>query len=171
VASGILDDPVGRFVDVLTPVLAGIAGRFVPGVPPDKVPSDVTTEAFNLAAAFTDLDGRHTDDELWALIAAFAPRMDTALEAATPADVRSAGLLEGKRAWVAAPSLLFDILVQVDRADGTAHAWRYYELAMALAHAVCATDAVPSEAELAGIERFRSVLLRTMDREIGRAHV
>lgn len=164
VALGILDEPVGSFVDVLTPVLARIAGRFVPGVPPDKVPSDVTTEAFNLAAAFIDLDGRHTDDELWAFIAAFAPRMDTTLQAATPADVRSAGLLDGKRAWIAAPSLLFDILVQVDRAQGTGHAWRYYELAMALAHAVCATDAVPSEAELAGIERFRSVLLRAMDR-------
>jgi SpoVK/Ycf46/Vps4 family AAA+-type ATPase len=34
---------------------------------------------------------------------------------------------------------------------------------MVLAHAVCATDAVPSEPELRAIERFRSVLLRAID--------
>ena len=35
---------------------------------------------------------------------------------------------------------------------------------MNLAHTVCATDAVPSEAELAAVERFRNVLLRAIDR-------
>ena len=160
----LLDEPVSRFIRELTPVLGQIAGDIVPGVPADKVPGDITVEAYNLAAAFIDSDGRQSDDELWAFIRAFAPRMDSLLVRARPEDVRKARLVEGKRTWLAAPSLLFDILVETDRARGTRHAWHYYELAMDLAHAVCATDAVPSEAELGAIERFRSVLLRSIDR-------
>lgn len=158
-----LTDPVDRFVGELTPVLSGIAQDIVPGVPQNKAPTDVTVEAYNLVAAFIDVDGRETDDELWAFITTFAPRMDTNLHRATPEHVRSAGLVKGKRAWLATPSLLFDVLVHADKATGTRHALTYYRLAMDLAHAVCATDAVPSEAELAAIERFRSVLLRAID--------
>jgi hypothetical protein len=162
--SDLLEAPVRRFIDELTPVLAQIAGDIVPGAPAGKPATDVVNEAYNLCAAFIDVDGRQTDEELWAFIAAFAPRVDTMLARATPEHVREARLVEGKRAWLAAPSLLFDILVETDRRNGTANAWRYYELAMALGHTVCATDAVPSDAELAGVERYRSVLLRAMDR-------
>ncbi len=160
----LLLEPVARFVDELAPVLAGIAGNILPGAPPDKPAADVTMEAYNLVAAFIDVDGRQTDDELAALVAAFAPRMPTELAYATPADARAAGLVTGKQAWLSAPSALFEILVETDRRAGTANAWRYYELAMTLAHAVCATDAVPSPSELAGVERFRNALLRAMDR-------
>src|SRR3954453_5824205 len=160
----LLEAPVRRFIDELTPVLADIAGDAVPGLPQDKPPMDVTNEAYNLVAAFIDVDRRQTDDELWALIAAFASRMPTMLGRATPDDVRKAELVAGKQSWLAAPSLFFDILVETDRQRGTQHAWQYYELAMVLAHTVCAIDAVPSEAELSGIERFRSVLLRAIDR-------
>lgn len=160
----ILNEPVGRFVDGLTPVLGRIAGEIIPGVDPEKPPEDVVVEAYNLVAAFIDVDGRQTDDELWAFLSAFGPRMKSMLAYATPADVRAASLVVGKRTWIAAPSLLFDILVQTDRGRGTSYAWTYYELAMPLAQAVCATDAVPSENELAGLERFRSVLLRSIDR-------
>jgi hypothetical protein len=160
----LLEAPVRRFIDELSPVLAEIAGDAVPGLPEDKPPMDVTNEAFNLAAAFIDVDRRQTDEELWALISAFAPRMPTMLIRATPDDVRKAELIRGKQAWLATPSLFFDILVETDRRRGTQHAWQYYELAMRLAHPVCAIDAVPSEAELAGLERFRSVLLRAIDR-------
>jgi DNA polymerase III delta prime subunit len=90
--------------------------------------------------------------------------MDTMLIRATPNDVRKAGLVTGKRTWLAAPSLLFDILVETDRRRNTRHAWRYYELAMTLAHTVCASDDVPSDVELAGVERFRNALLRSIDR-------
>jgi hypothetical protein len=162
--SDLLEAPVRRFIDELTPVLAGIAGELLPGSPRGKPETDVVNEAYNLAAAFIDVDGRQTDEELWAFIAAFASRTETMLARATPDDVRKAELVAGKRAWLAAPSLLFDILVETDRRAGSANAWRYYELAMALAHAVCATDEVPSEAELVGVERFRSVLLRAIDR-------
>jgi len=160
----LLEEPVRRFVDEMSPVLAEIAGDIVPGVPADKPPMDVTVEAYNIVAAFIDIDRRYTDDELWAFIAAFSSRMKSSLGLATPADVRKAQLVDGKRAWLAAPSLLFDILVETDGIHATGHAWRYYELAMDLAHAVCATDAVPSAEELAGLERFRNILLRAIDR-------
>ena len=160
----LLEAPVRRFIDELTPVLAQIAGDIVPGASAGKPAADVVNEAYNLVAAFIDVDGRETDAELWAFIAAFAPRVDTMLARATPDDVRDGQLVTGKRTWLAAPSLLFDILVETDRRQGTANAWRYYELAMGLAHTVCATDAVPSDAELAAVERYRSVLLRAMDR-------
>jgi hypothetical protein len=162
--SDLLEAPVRRFIDELTPVLADIAHDIVPGVPASKPSTDIVNEAYNLVAAFIDVDGRLTDEELWAFIGAFAPRVNTMLGRATPRDVREAQLVAGKRAWLATPSLLFDILVETDRRRGTHNAFRYYELAMALAHMVCATDEVPSETELAALERFRSVLLRAIDR-------
>jgi SpoVK/Ycf46/Vps4 family AAA+-type ATPase len=160
----LLEAPVRRFIDELTPVLQEITNTVVPGLPQDRPPMDVTNEAFNLVAAFIDVDHRQTDDELWAFIVAFGPRMETMLGRATPEDVRKAQLVAGKQSWLAAPSLLFDILVETDRQRGSSNAWRYYELAMRLAHTVCAADAVPSEAELAALERFRNVMLRSMDR-------
>jgi Holliday junction resolvasome RuvABC ATP-dependent DNA helicase subunit len=161
---GLLSEPVSEFIEQMTPVLASIANTVVPGVPSHKPPADVTAEAYNLVTALVDVDGRQTDEELRALVQAFAPRMETMLGLATPDDVREAGLVTGKRAWLAAPSLLFDILVETDRREGTANAWRYYGLAMNLAHATAALDTVPSEAELAAVERYRNVLLRAMDR-------
>ena len=162
--SDLLVEPVSRFVEELTPVLAGLSGTIVPGMPAHKSPTDVTMEAYNLVAAFIDCDGRETDAELWALITAFAPRLPTSLVYASPADVRKAGLIKGKRTWLAAPSLFFDILVEADRQRRTAHSWRYYQLAMELGHSVCAADEVPSATELAALERFRNVLLRAIDR-------
>jgi len=162
--SDLLVDPVSRFIEELTPVLEHITQDVVPGVPKAKSPTEVTMEAYNLVAAFVDCDGRQTDEELRAFVTAFAPRMETMLTYATPNDVRKASIVVGKRSWLAAPSLMFDILVEVDRQRGTAYAWRYYQRAIDLAHAVCATDEVPSEAELAALERFRNVLLRAIDR-------
>ena len=161
---GLLSEPVSEFIERMTPVLASIANTVVPGVPADKPPTDVTVEAYNIVAALVDVDGRETDAELWGFVRAFAPRMETMLAFATPDDVRQAGLVRGKRAWLAAPSLLFDILVHSDRQRGTANAWLYYTLAMDLAHAAAALDAVPSEVELAAVERYRNVLLRAIDR-------
>jgi hypothetical protein len=162
--SDLLVEPVNRFVEELTPALAAIAGTIVPGIPADKPPTDVTVEAYNLVAAFIDCDGRQSDDELRAFVSVFAPRMPTMLQAARPQDVRDAGLIEGKRTWLAAPSLLFDILVETDRQRGTTNAWRYYQLAMEVAHTVCALDEIPSESELGALERYRNVMLRAIDR-------
>lgn len=162
--SDLLVNPVSRFIEELTPILSHIAHDVIPGVPAEKKPTEVTMEAYSLVAAFIDSDGRETDEELRSFITAFAPRMETMLAYATPHDVRKAGLVRGKKAWLATPSLLFDILVEVDRQRGTGYAWRYYQRAMDLAHAVCAVDEVPSETELAALERFRNVLLRSIDR-------
>ena len=102
-------------------------------------------EAYNLVAAFIDADERHTDDEVWALLTTFGPRMETVLVYATPEDVRAAGLLKGKRTWLDKPTVLFDILVKSDahgRSKGAADI--YVDRALAIAHTVWATSSARS---------------------------
>ena len=86
---------------------------------PRIVDSDLSLDAYNLAAAFIDVDGRHSEEELWAFITTFAPRFETQLQRATPTDVRRAGLVHGKAAWLEQPSVLFEILVRHDAATGS----------------------------------------------------
>ena len=76
----------------------------------DQATDDATVEAFNLCCAIVDADGRHTDDELWAMLATFGPRFPTQLGMASPDDVRRSGLLAGKKQWLDAPSPLFDLI-------------------------------------------------------------
>ena len=154
--------PVEAFVRDFTPVLVQLAADLPPPMAA-KLPDDVALEAFNLVAAFIDSDGRHTDEELRAFLAVFAPRFDTVARAASPQALRAAGLLEGRRTFLDATSPLFDVLLQADRKGGTGHAWRYYLAAVDIAHAVFALDDHPSHAELTAAERFRSMLLRAMD--------
>lgn len=156
--SGPLDAPVDRFVTSVAAALSGLAGR-----DPTELRPDVEAEASQLVAAMIDADGRHTDDELWAFLGAFAARFDTQLARATPADVRAAGLVDGKAAWLGTASPLFRLLVDADREHGTDLSWRYYETAMRVAHTVASLDLVPSPDELRAIERFRSILLGAMD--------
>jgi hypothetical protein len=161
-----VDSPLGRAVDAFvaafSPVLvelgrgAGVAGA-------DKLPGDVAVEAMNLAAGFVDADGRHTDQELAAFAAVFASRSDTVARAASPAALRVAGLLAGRRTFLETPSPLFQLLVEADARAGTAHAWRYYQAALDIAYAVFALDDYPSHGELSSIERFRSMLLGGID--------
>jgi Cdc6-like AAA superfamily ATPase len=157
-----LSRPVESFVADFAPVLVDLVAD-LPMAQADKLPGDVALEAFNLVAAFVDADGRHTDEELWAFVAVFAARFDTVARAASPAALRAAGLLAGRRTFLDAPSALFDLLVRADLARGTNHAWRYYLAAVDIAHAVFALDDHPSHAELTAVERFRSMLLRAMD--------
>jgi Cdc6-like AAA superfamily ATPase len=157
-----LSRPVEAFVRRFSPVLVELAAD-LPLAKADKLPDDVALEAFNLVGAFVDADGRHTDEELWAFVHAFAARFDTVARAATPAALRAAGLLTGRRAFLDTPSALFDVLVRADVRRGTDHAWRYYLAAVEIAHAVFALDDHPSHAELTAVERFRSMLLRAMD--------
>ena len=159
--AGPLHDSVERFVAELTPVLEGIADEA--RMRSSRAAVDVAVEASNVAAAFIDADGLHTDEEVWAYVTAFAPHFDTLLQYATPADVRRAGLLVDRRRWLEEPSVLFEILVGQDHRAGTRHSWRYYERAMAVAHAVCALDAHPARLELEAVDRFRSMLLRRME--------
>ena len=145
-----LTGPVDRFVGELTPELTRIS--------PQIVERDIALEAYNLVAAFIDVDGRHGDEELWAFITTFAPRFETQLQQATPADVRRAGLVAGKATWLEQPSVLFDILVRHDATAGTAASGRYLDLALALARTVCSLDHQPSGAKLAALDKFRSRL-------------
>ena len=156
-----LQREVQRFVDELTPAVEAL-GSGVPGLRADKLPGDVALEAFDVVAAFIDADGLHTDNELFGLVAAFGPLLDSSLGRATPPDVRRAGLVAGRRSWAEQPSAFFEVLRAGDRRNGTRGAWTYYERAMALAHEVAATDVFVSHLELQQLERFRSMLLRAL---------
>jgi hypothetical protein len=152
---------VQRFVDALTPAVEALGAK-VPALRADELAGDVALEAFDVVAAFVDADGLHTDNELPALLAAFGPLLDSSLGRATPADVRRAGLVAGRRTWVEQPSAFFEVLLAGDTRNGTRAAWTYYERAMALAHEVAATDVFVSHLELRQLERFRSVLLNAL---------
>jgi Cdc6-like AAA superfamily ATPase len=159
----LLAEPVQRFVDELTPELQRLAASVAAATA--KAHQDVTLEAFNIAAGFVDSDGLHTDEELLALVAVFGGRLDTSLRGATPGDLRRAGLVKDKAAWLDRPSAFFDVLLADDLQRGTKVSWRYYELALAIAHAVCSLDAHPSHSELAAVDRFRTMLLARLERE------
>ena len=158
-----LSRPVETFVRDFAPVLVDLVAD-LPLAKADKLPDDVALEAFNLVAAFIDADARHTDEELWAFIGAFAARFDTVASAASPPALRAAGLLAGRRTFLDRPSPLFELLLQADLRGGTGqNSWRYYLAAVDLAHVVFSLDDHPSHAELTAVERFRSMLLRAMD--------
>jgi len=152
-----LDAPVDRFADALAPVLAEVAGRA--GTAAQDPRRDVLLEARDLVAAVIDADGRHADDELWAYLGTFGPRLGGDLARALPADVRAAGLVTGRAAWLERPSPLLEVLVAADRTGGTRHARTYYDAALRLGHAVVGLDAYPSDRELAALERFRATVL------------
>ncbi|MGH9245146.1 MAG: AAA family ATPase [Acidimicrobiales bacterium] len=157
-----LREPVERFVQQLAPAVATVA-LDMKEMTADKLRRDVTVEAFNLTAAFVDADGLHTDDELWALIGAFAGLLDTQIAGATPRDVRRAGLVDGKTRYLEQPSVLFDILVRSDARHRTGHARTYYERALEIAFAVASLDLHTARDELEAIERFRGVLLNAIN--------
>jgi energy-coupling factor transporter ATP-binding protein EcfA2 len=123
---------------------------------------DATTEAFNLTCGFIDADGLHTDDELWALIAAFGPLLPTQLAQATPDAIRRAGLVANARSKVASASPMFELLTQADAKHGTRHSHAYYRAALEIGFAVAAVDAHTSETELGVIGDFQRELLASI---------
>lgn len=157
-----LDEAVEAFVDELVPSIEQLAAT-VPGVDTRGLRSDIVVDAYNLACGFIDADERHTDEELWALIAAFGPRMLTQIGRATPADVREAGLLVGRRTALDRPSALLEVLAQADARDRGDRAVRYGRLGAQIGHVVAAIDLVPSESELEAIDRFRTMVYRLID--------
>jgi len=154
--------PVDRFVDELAPVLAQVAGR-VSTVNAATLQRDVVLEAFNLATAFIDVDGLHTDDELLNLLVAFGPRLETVSQCRTLGDLRRSGLVEDKKHFLESPSTLFEILVGIDSRELSAHAWRYYELAVRIAHTVASLDDHVAHSELQAVDSYRTMLLRTIE--------
>lgn len=126
-----------------------------------KLERDAIVEAFNLCVAFVDVDERHTDDELWALVAAFAHH-ELLSGMATPNAMRRNDLVQGKRSWLTKPSDLFETLRQVDETRGTRLARVYYDEAMTLAHTVASLDRFPSDEELQAIVGFQRLLMAAL---------
>ncbi|MFN0092610.1 MAG: AAA family ATPase [Acidimicrobiales bacterium] len=152
-----LEEAVSAFVERVGGALAEV-GAAANALTPERARHDAAVEAFNVAAAFVDCGGRHTDQQIWALTRAFAPHLDTGLAGATPDQVRKAGLLAQKRRWLDAPSLLFDTLTQYDQQRGTAFGRLYYDRALAVAYSVAAADVEVTPSELDAIESFRANL-------------
>jgi AAA+ superfamily predicted ATPase len=157
-----LKEPVDQFVDELAPVLEQAASR-LSTVDVATLQRDVVLEAFNLATAFIDVDGLHTDDELLNLLLAFGPRLETVAQCRTLGDLRRSGLVEDKKRFLEAPSTFFEILVSIDRRDMSAHAWRYYELAVRIAHTVASLDDHVAHSELQAVDSYRTMLMRTIE--------
>ena len=154
--------PVHRFVDDVAEALV-VVSEGVTGVDRARLRQDAVLEAFNLTCGLIAADGRQTDDELWALLAAFGPLLDTPLAGATPRELREAGLIERQRSSIAHPSPMFEVLLTADRRAGTAFARAYYDAALELAFAVAALDLRSSDAELDAIERYRSSVLHAIE--------
>jgi hypothetical protein len=150
---------VDRFVSMIEPALRTAAAGT--SVDVAQFRRDSLVEAFNLCTAFVDVDERHTDDELWALVAAFAHH-DLLPGMATPAAIRRNDLVKGKKSWLAKPSDLFETLRQVDDRRGTRLARTYYDEAMTLAHVVASLDDFPSDDELKAIIGFQRLLMTAL---------
>lgn len=108
---------------------------------------NATLEAFNLCCAMIDSDGRHTDDELWALAASFSSA-GLLPGATSPNDLRASNLLSDKAAWLQEPTELFTILADVDQERGSEYTKIYIHEAMAIAYMVASLDKFPSPGEL-----------------------
>jgi Cdc6-like AAA superfamily ATPase len=164
-----LTTPTRRFAQAVADALLQVSDG-VDGVRSERFEQDATLEAFNLTCGLLAADGRVSDDELWELLAAFGPQLDTQLSGATPDALREAGLVERQRSFADGPSPMFEVLLTADRTRGTDHARTYYRHAVEVAFSVAAIDLHTSEQELDAIERFRGMLLSEIERmEAGRA--
>lgn len=154
-----LDAVISSFVHDVRAALDDAAAD-VKGIDARRFQIDVVNEAFNLCTAVIDADGRHTDDELWALTAAFGALLpNEGLAGATPEQLRNSTLVAGKGQWLAAPSTLFEVLLAADRQQGRGHALTYYHRAMDVAHTVAAIGDAISEQEVAAIGAYRNALV------------
>jgi len=124
--------------------------------------SECVIEASNLVAAFIDADGRHSGAELDGWIHALGTKLTPPMIVTTQT-LRDDDTFGGRAEWLDRPSTMFDLLVKADARDRGRRSNEYYRLAMDLAHATAAIDLVPSPTEVAAIDRFRTLLLKTMD--------
>jgi hypothetical protein len=156
-AGATLLDDVQRFVDEVASALTRLSGKG-----PGTHDRDAVLEASNIVAALIDADGRQADAELDAFLDALGPRLDPPL-IVTASRLRDGGMLDGRRSWLARPSVLFDLLVKADARNGTRDSHTYYALALRLAHVTAALDLVPSPDEIAAIDGFRTTMLQALD--------
>jgi Cdc6-like AAA superfamily ATPase len=167
--SGSLVAPSRRFIEEVTASLEEVS-RGVPAVQQERLRGDVALEAFNLVCGLVAIDHRVSDDELWEVLGAFGPLLETRLAGATPAALRDSGLVDAQRDFASEPSAMFEVLLAADAKAGTSHARAYYASAVEIAFAVAAIDLHTSEQELDAIERFRGMLLGAIEQMEGDRH-
>lgn len=152
--SGVLGSQVEAFVDGVDDQLGALSG--------DRHHQECVMEAGDLVSSVLAGDGRLATAELDAWLDAIGTQL-TPPVIITPQQLRDSDLITTKRDWVRRPSTLFDLLVRADARDGGGRAAVYYDLALALAHAVAAVDLVPSPDEITAIDTLRTTLLTAMD--------
>ena len=156
-----LQPAVAAFVRDMVAAMDDIVSR-LPRTGARELEHDVASEAFDLTAALIDVDWRHTDDELWALIMTFGSWLPGQLALARPDDLRKSSVIAGKARWLERPSTMFDLLADADRRNGTSHSRTYYDRAMHIAFTVASLDENPSTGELRAIDAWRGLLLEAM---------
>ncbi len=158
-----MDRGLARAVERFADVVGGALETAASGTSVDtaRLRRDAIIEAFNLSCALIAADGRQTDDELWALIAAFSAH-DLLPGAARPDNLRQSDLVSGNRSFLDEPSETFLTLSQVDGRTGSKLARSYYDEAMALAHTVASLDKYPSDDELKAIIDYQKKLLAAL---------
>jgi Cdc6-like AAA superfamily ATPase len=162
VTSENLVEPTKRFIEVVAEALEEV-GAGVTGIAEDRWAQDAALEAFNLVCGLVGIDRRVSDDELWEVLGAFGPLLETRLAGATPDALRESGLIDAQKDFTTAPSALFEVLLAADARGASTHARRYYDAAIEIAFAVAAIDLHTSDRELEAIERFRGMLLSAID--------
>ena len=149
------EDTAADFIDAMAATLDELSGG-------SDHRADCVIEASNLVAAIVDADGRHTTGELDEWVGAIGTKLTPPM-IVTARTLREDDTFGGRKEWLEQPSTMFDLLVKADAKDTRRRANRYYELAMDVAHATAALDRLPSPAEVAAIDGFRTMLLRSMD--------
>lgn len=157
-----LVEPTRRFADAVGGALEEV-GSSVAGLHPERLRHDATLEAFNMVCGLISADGRQSDDELWELLAAFGPQLETRLAGTTPGELRDSGLVGAQAGFTQRISPMFELLLAADAEDGGDRARAYYGHAIDIAFAVAAIDLHTSERELAAIERFRGLMLTAIE--------
>jgi ATP-dependent Clp protease ATP-binding subunit ClpA len=157
--AGLLDEPVRAFVNQLTEVLAALRGGTAPEVDRGALERDAALEVQAIAASVITSDGHPSDAELRSFTVALSPWFES-LRAATPESLRDSPAIRQHRGFPITPSPLFETIVTADAKTKTAYAWRYYDNAMRVAHAVCAIDTTPTREELLAVDTLRSMMLR-----------
>ncbi|MEX0664073.1 MAG: AAA family ATPase [Acidimicrobiia bacterium] len=157
-STGLLDEPVRAFVTELTDVLAALRGG---GTTVDRgaLERDAALEVQAIAASVITSDGHPSDAELRSFTVALSSWFES-LRGATPESLRDSPAIRQHRGFPITPSPLFETIVTADAKAKTAYAWRYYDNAMRVAHAVCAIDTTPTREELLAVDTLRSMMLR-----------
>jgi Cdc6-like AAA superfamily ATPase len=159
---GLLDEPVQALVVELTEILEGLARRAGKQPEPGALERDAALEAQAIAASVIAADGHPSDAELAAFAQALGPWFES-LRNTSPAQLRGSPAIRQHRAFPVTPSPLFETIVTADEQARSSEAWRYYDGALRVAHAVCAIDTTPTREELLAVDTLRAMLLRRID--------